>query len=245
MFQSGFLIDIGPLNVPITILGMAVSIFVWYFLIRRQESKVEPPINDKERLSESMLSLIVAGIVLYKFWPVVSNPSLIWTRGWSVVYFSGGSYYQIGLALLILGWFVWYLRRHHISLHKAGQMLVRGLIPALIVWYVIIREYGVVTKLSLGYSYQGQLYHPINFYIVAFLIGMTAIMLFMQRRPYPIEPWVLLLIAFFYIIVDPIRAIQDVFIVFDGLQWAWVTVVLSMLWIIFSHRKVDQQRTSD
>lgn len=245
MFQSGFFLDLGPLNVPFTILGMVVSVFVWYILIRLQESKVEPPIGDKERLSDSVISLIVAGVVLYKFWPVVSNPSLIWKRGWSVIYFSGGSYFQIGLALLIFGWFLWYLRRRHIAWHRAGQMLVRGLIPALIVWYVIIREYGVLTNLPFGYDYQGQLYHPSNIYIVAFLIVIAVIMWFMQKRSYPIEPWVLLLIAFFYIIIAPIRAIQDVFIIFDGLQWAWITVVLSVLWIFFSHRKVDQEVTSD
>lgn len=245
MFQSGLLIDIGPVNIPITILGMSVSVFVWYILIRFQESMVEPPIINKEKLSDNLLTLIMIGILLFKFWPVLTNPSLVWTRGWSVIYFSGGSYYQIGLGLLIIGWFIWYILRPSLPLHKTGQILVRGCIPALIVWYIVIREYGVLTDLQIGYEYQGQLYHPINFYIAIYLTLMAVIMFLMKKKPYPIEPWILLLSAFFYIILDPIRAIQNVFIFFDGLQWAWSTVVLSVLWIIYSHRKIDEQRTSD
>lgn len=245
LFQSGLLINIGPVNVPITIVGMSVSLLVWYYIIRYQEAKIKPSMVDKERLSDNLLTLIMIGIVLFKFWPIFTSPSLIWTRGWSVIYFSGGRYYQFGLALLIIGWFIWYFRKYSLSLHKAGQMLVRGFIPALIVWYILIREYGVMSDLLIGYDYQGQLYHPINLYMGAFLIGMAVLMLFLQRRQYPIEPWLLLLISFFYIILDPIRAMKNVFIFFNGLQWAWIMMVISVFWIIYSHRRVDQQGTQD
>lgn len=245
MFQSSFLIDIGPVNIPITIVGMAVSVFVWYFLIKRQESKVESLVNDKDGLSDSLISLIIAGVILYKVWPVLENPSLIWTRGWSVIYFNGGSYFPFGLAFFIAGWFVWYVRRRHsMSLHQSGQMLIRGWIPALVIWSVMIREYGTDTNLSMGFAYQGQLYHPINFYFAAFLIVLLVIMVLMQKHTYPIEPWLLLLLSCFYIVLEPIRVIQDVFIIFDGLGWAWVTVALSVFWIIYSHQKIDQEGAS-
>jgi hypothetical protein len=244
MFSSGAVFQLWSFTIPISFLGMALSLVTWYVLIRLQDSKFTSSKDEKWRLSDSFSSLALTGIVLYKFWPVISDPSLIWTRGLAVIYFSGGSYFRVGLLLLIVGWFGWHLRRHRISLHKSGQILIKGFIPALLLWHLLIREYGIRTDLPLGIEYENQFYHPMNFYIVVFLVALIAMMLFLKSKTYPVEPWVMLVLSCFYIVIAPLRVVDDLFIVFKGLQWAWLGAAVGIVWIIVSHQKIDQQRAS-
>lgn len=189
--------------------------------------------NEKWSLDDSFLAASTIGMLVYKFWPVLLQPSLLWNKGVGVFFFAGGPYVQLGVFFAFLGRLWWDAHRHGIQLSFLARRLLTGFLPALSISSLLVKEYGTTSFLPFGYELQGETVHPINLYLLVFLLPWLAV--FGWRRTFS-EEWFLFSFCAFLILLQPIRLRDDFFFLLHGMGWAWGGLLLSGLWIILEKR---------
>lgn len=229
-------------------LGMIGSLLIWYLVLRFQQSRClsansgGPKVNGETwSLSDSYLAAVTIALLVYKVWPVILQPSLLWEQGIGVIFYAGGPYVQLAVVVVFGGWLWWDGRRHGVPWTTLVRPLLAGFLPALTVDALLLKEYGTVSSLPFGYKLHGVTVHPINVYFLAFLLPWFVV--YWWRRAF-FEKWFLFSYSAFLILLQPLRMQDGFFYVLHGKGWAWGGLMLGIVWFFFADRDNTTEKRS-
>lgn len=163
---------------------LIVSFIVAYYVVKWKLVRLQIPEPVRNQLLDKCINATIIGLIVWKFTPVIKEPSLLWTNLRGVLVYTGGT---LGLTLGVILGLLYIL----ITLWRAGiltpllfDVLAYGLLITWLVYRGVFWEYGTLTDVPWGISLNDpQLkYHPVNLYAALTALVIAVILWFSHRK---------------------------------------------------------------
>jgi len=166
------IMQIGSFMIQTKVLILIVSIIFAYYVVRWKLGRVQIPDEISRKLLDKMINAVILAIFVWKFTPLLQEPSLLWTRPLSLLAYTGGT---LGLALGITAGLLYTavaLWRSRSLFPIVLDALAYGVLIAWSLYRVAFWEYGTLTDMPWGITLTDPRfqYHPLHLY--AGMIGM-------------------------------------------------------------------------
>lgn len=165
MFEPYRTFSFGPLSVSMELLFLLAAVIVAFFSIERYMKWLH--IDQREQISDQLTWALFGAVVIFKFWPVITAPSLL-QNPMNALYFTGGPWALEAALLFALGWIAAFavIRKWPILLTEA---VIGGAAAGAAVYLAGVRHLGAISPLPVGFEVDGVTVHPLNLYLL-FLI---------------------------------------------------------------------------
>lgn len=164
---------IGPLSLQAGLVLLLAAAIIGIFTFSAYLKHIGA---DKEKdMSDNITWAVLAAIAVFKFWPVITDPSLI-ADPMNLIYFTGGTG-ALPAAAVVFGavMTVFFIRRNWPAV--MWESLLVSAMTAAVFYFVTVISYGTISPFSFGYTVNQEVVHPVNFY-AAYLIALTLAGLF-------------------------------------------------------------------
>lgn len=201
MFEPFHTISLGPLTISLQMLFFLLSIALGYIVIYFYLKKLI--IEVKDQLLDALLTSVIIGVVVYKLWPFILQPSLL-TDFRNIIYYVGGPYAVYTAIASGTIYLIIQSVRKKWSFHCWDSVLI-GILSMMLFYSLFIRVYGEPSPFSIGFTIEGVVYHPVNLYEgwLYFLLLFASIILVSKEKSFARTVFILFGIIFVQIIVSP------------------------------------------
>ncbi|MBU9722634.1 MULTISPECIES: hypothetical protein [Bacillaceae] len=182
MFNPVETFSLGPFTVSFEMLFMIVSIGVGYggmiiYLKRNQ-------IPEREKILDAFITSVIIGVLTYKLWPFILQPSLLLDPS-NFIYYMGGPYAFFAAATFSIAYYLFQALRKKWS-HYAYDGFTFTIVLASAVFYLFVKEFGVASPFALGFYVDGIVHHPVNLYRswLYFLVLLTCLGIVPNSKKY-------------------------------------------------------------
>ena len=195
--------SVGPLTLSVQLvflfLAVAAGYAAMYFYLKKQE------VNQRAEIQDNFLTAVVIGAVIFKLWPFILNPALLLTPR-NLMYYMGGPYAIHAVLTAIIIFLLIQTFRKKWEYHSWDSFFT-AVVTALCVYTFFVREYGIHSPFSIGYTLEGTSYHPVNYYQswLFFLVISTSLLLISSKKKYARSIVLLLGIAITYYLTAPFQ----------------------------------------
>ncbi|MDQ0253604.1 prolipoprotein diacylglyceryltransferase [Evansella vedderi] len=191
----------GPLTVTMEMLFFLLGTAFGYAIIHYYLKRLK--VNVREEFLDSVLMGIVIGVIFYKFWPFLLEPSLLLDLR-NILYFAGGpyaSYGAIGIGFLYLI-FQGYRKKWP---YHCWDSLLFGTVSMLLFYSLCVKAYGAPTPFSFGFTVENTVYHPVNVYMTWLYLLLLGVSIFLVSPKVKYARTAVLLIGmvFIHLLVSP------------------------------------------
>jgi hypothetical protein len=210
MLEPGAMLSIGPLHFSASVLSVVLALLLYGFWIKRVEEKLEGVQSFLQAGSNALL----AGLLLYKLWPVLEAGKAVWLQPSRWLLYSGGAY---GLeAAAVGGLLVFALQafRGKWPLERTIEWTLSAFAFLAAVYSIVVKQYGVETE-GWGWVLNGSYYLPVNALHAGVMVLLIAMLTFSRSRAHFVrrERIGLLLMgiglwAILYVALTPSESIQ-------------------------------------
>lgn len=154
-------ISFGPFNIPGPWLALVIALSTVMWTLRR--TLRSRGLDAEKHLDWVMYGMIIA-VVLYKFIPVVLDPTLIVTNPRGVLLGVGPDYaFWLAIVIGVLYYIVRVLRSG-VPTTKWLDAWIIPIVSAIVVYSLVVADFGQQTSAPWGAVIEGVKYHPINLY---------------------------------------------------------------------------------
>jgi prolipoprotein diacylglyceryltransferase len=174
------IISIGPFIIPARWLWWALGGMTGYAVMKHRLKKsgyADRPVMDM------LLNGLLLAALLWKFSPLLFNPSLLWENPQGVLFMSGGtgaSWLAAAAGTAYIAYQCWKLKEAPWLL---PDLLAYGILSMVTVLGLLSWEYGAATALPWGISIEDPAfkYHPVNLYKV--MVALPLLLWLLRRKP--------------------------------------------------------------
>ncbi|GFR37972.1 hypothetical protein PRECH8_12680 [Insulibacter thermoxylanivorax] len=166
------IIQLWSFLIQMKLLVLILSIAASYFVIRWRLVRLKAEEKTIRKLLDHFISAAIIAILVWKFTPILQSPSLLWTRPFSVLKYTGGT---LGVFLGIAAGLIYYIW----STRKIGALALDALALGAVVTWGIYRlmfwEYGITTEMPWGIALSDGYYryHPVNIYAALIALALV------------------------------------------------------------------------
>lgn len=166
MFEPYRTFSLGPLSLSMELLFLLVSVIVAFFAIERYMKWLQ--LDHREQISDQLTWALFGAVVIFKFWPVITAPSLL-QNPMNALYFTGGPWALEAAMLFAIGWIgvFAFIRKWPIMLIEA---ILGGVAAGAVVYLAGIRQLGAISPLSFGFEVEEVTVHPLNLYLLVLVL---------------------------------------------------------------------------
>ncbi|TCS94832.1 hypothetical protein [Hazenella coriacea] len=163
MFEPTEGLYIGITTVPISIVSYIIAFIALSLILSRSE--------DGKQFVDKMVSVLLIGILTYKFWFIIEQPSILFKQPLEILMYSGGAYAWEATILLCGAWLSYQIWKEAPS--NRWRLIQRILFAFIIVrvsYSLLIKDYGSPSS-GWGWRLDDQTYLPTNlFLLVGYLL---------------------------------------------------------------------------
>lgn len=166
MFEPTEGLYVGIATIPISMLSYILAFVVLSLILSRLE-------NGKEFL-DKIVSTLIIGILTYKFWFIIEQPSILFKQPLQMLLYSGGAYAWEATIILCGVWLSFQIRKETPA-NRWGfiQRLLLAYIIVQMSHSILVKDYGKPTS-GWGWKLDTQTYLPTNLIL---LLGYLLIIL--------------------------------------------------------------------
>jgi prolipoprotein diacylglyceryltransferase len=165
------ILQLGPFIIKSSWLSIAVGFFIGLQIMKSKLKKVEV---DQEKLVEHIFSGILITLIIWKFGPLATDPSMLWNNPWGVLYTTGAGKHLLAGATIAIIYLYLKIKRENIALTIVFDAFPFAFLPMVGLYYLVILDYGKITEVPWGISIGDPAiaYHPVHLYkaIVVFVL---------------------------------------------------------------------------
>ncbi|QOY34579.1 hypothetical protein AWH56_017870 [Anaerobacillus isosaccharinicus] len=188
-------VQLGPIFLSFSILSLGVSMLFAYIAFAYLVKKNAPSISNRALNTIQTSGLIF--LVTYKLMPFMMHPSYLLSPSKLLIYAGGPFAVQLS-ALVSLIYFSYCFYKEKWSFKLVDYLAISGYI-FLILDSILIKKYGTVTPLQIGFTIEGVMYHPLNLYhLVLYSLFFVTLFTLLRGQKSGVLA-VILFIAYFFI----------------------------------------------
>lgn len=150
MFESTTSLSIGITALPLSIIVSLLTVLSMYLYMKRQKLG--------EAFMDQVFTATLIGLVVYKFWFLLEQPSLL-REPMQILTYSGGAYGLEAAFTFGIGWMIYQVWKQKQVIYI--EWLFIGFIFYQIIHAVLIRNYGFPVA-GWGFEVDGLRYFPLN-----------------------------------------------------------------------------------
>ncbi|WP_078427011.1 hypothetical protein [Alkalihalobacterium alkalinitrilicum] len=160
MFDPLATIQLGPLQLTVTMITYVITAITFYAVLRLLLQNNEE--NERESILNQVSTMYVIFLIVYKLWPFVFTPSLLLDFR-NLIYYAGGPGAIVGASTISLVFFLFQWFRKGWSTQLVDRISIT-IFSGLIIHALLLKEMGQFNPLSFGWNIDDHYVHPVNLY---------------------------------------------------------------------------------
>ncbi|WP_139489523.1 hypothetical protein [Brevibacillus dissolubilis] len=158
MFEATEGFQLGPANVPISLIAVVMGLAIFLLWIKKGEREQS---HQADRFRDLLFSSLFVALLVYKFWPFVENYGQLSVKPSQLLLYSGGAYGWEAAMISGVLWFTYGGIRRKLSLWLTVEWLLLGFVSVRVASSLLLKKVGMPTD-WWGWTVQGQVYVPMN-----------------------------------------------------------------------------------
>ncbi|MBO8173244.1 MAG: hypothetical protein H0Z33_15310 [Bacillaceae bacterium] len=176
------ILSLGPFMIRASWLALIIGGLAGLVLFKYRAKAVVP--EQADTLENILSNSMILFVVVWKFSPALTSPSLLWTQPSALLFMSPGSLHVwLGLVTGLL-FFAFRIYRSRISWKQVLDLTSYFWSTILLIYFMLIPEPGLASQLPWAFHYKGSqaTFHPVHIYL-ALTALIILINLYRRRDP--------------------------------------------------------------